>query len=385
MNPRGLYPYLPAFLALVVVAFLDSPSNDKFQFWYAGHLVATGRSPYDTAAWADASSFGPQAALVARNCADAASASCRWIYVPWLAWLYAPFGLLDPAVGMLAISAVLLVASATGVVLIGREAGLRGPQAMVFGLCAALCAPYVWNTFLGHFGALELIGAALASAALRARRAGALVAGGVLLSLKPHLFLVLIPAAAAWLATRRTWRVLAIAGASLGLLALVGIASDARFVAALGAAGEKASGLVLPTTWSLAARTPPSFVVVALALVAVAALAAWIVVRSRPAPLAFVGVSMALSLVVAPYLHLYDHVVLLPAVAAAIAAWQVAGGGGRYVGWAIAVGFVVVEWIAFLGGPHGDEPAWTALIPILVLVALAASVSRGRAALGAQV
>jgi hypothetical protein len=39
---RSALPYLPAGIALGIVASLVSPLNDRFQFWYAGHLVATG-------------------------------------------------------------------------------------------------------------------------------------------------------------------------------------------------------------------------------------------------------------------------------------------------------------------------------------------------------
>ena len=363
MSGRGVLPYLPAFLVLLVVGFLDSPSNDKFQFWYAGHLVATGRSPYDTAAWADAGRYGSPAALVAHNCADPASASCRWVYVPWTAWIYAPFGLLDPAVGMLAMSAVLLVASAIALVLLSREAGLRGPQITVFTLAAAASAPYVWNTFLGHFGALELVSAALTAVGLRLRRSRALIPGGALLSLKPHLFFVLIPAVAAWLAARRAWRVIAVTAAALGTLAAIGVASDARFLSALGTAGDKAGALTLPTTWSFAAGTALSFPLVAAVLIAVATIGASVTLRIDRAPLTLVATTTALSLVVAPYIHLYDHVMLLPAMA-----WCAARG---YLGWIVCATFVAVEWLLFLQGPHGDEPAITALVPVGVLVALA--------------
>ena len=62
---------------------------------------------------------------------------------------------------------------------------------------------------------------------------------------------------------------------------------------------------------------------------------------------------------------------LIPLVAAALAIAQRAPDARRYLGWAVAAGFVLVEWIAFLMGPHGDEPAATALIPIATLVAVA--------------
>jgi hypothetical protein len=75
--------------------------------------------------------------------------------------------------------------------------------------------------------------------------------------------------------------------------------------------------------------------------------------------------------------HLYDFVLLLPAIATAIALLDRRGPVWRMTGWVIVgFGFVAATWVAFLAGPHGDEPAAAALIPVGTLMMLAI-VARG--------
>jgi len=75
--------------------------------------------------------------------------------------------------------------------------------------------------------------------------------------------------------------------------------------------------------------------------------------------------------VVTPYAHLYDYLLLAPAIAVAIAAVEHRG----YVSRSLALvayggGFFVLTWIAFLVGPHGDESPVNALIPPAALAGL---------------
>jgi hypothetical protein len=85
----------------------------------------------------------------------------------------------------------------------------------------------------------------------------------------------------------------------------------------------------------------------------------------------FIAASLAVSLVLTPYAHLYDYVLLSPAVAVSIALTDQVG-RARIFGWlGFGGGFVALTWLAFLLGPHGDEPAFSALIPVAALVALA--------------
>jgi len=46
----------------------------------------------------------------------------------------------------------------------------------------------------------------------------------------------------------------------------------------------------------------------------------------------------------------------------------------RHAAWSAVLGFVLLTWYAYLLGPHGDEPPFTALIPLAALAALALAV-----------
>jgi len=378
---KGALPNLPAAIALGIVANLVSPLNDRFQFWYAGHLVASGGSPYDQSAWAAAAvRYGDAAALVALNCRNAGSPECAWAYPPWTAWLFAPFGLLDPDPGIHLLAWSLIACGAISVVLLTRAAALSGPSTMVVALVAVTSAPFVWDSFVGHFEPVLVIGALLVARALRDGRAVPLVAGAILLSLKPHLIVALVALVVGILIARRSWRALGATSAVAVGLALIGILREPASVAALAGSAAKTS-IVLPTTWSFAARAAPTVApLVALSLVAISVAAAWLAVRAAPPDLrdlTLVAAGLALSLAVTPYAHLYDDVLLLPAIATAIALLDRRGSAPRIAGWvAVGLGFVALTWLTFLAGPHGDEPAAAALIPILALLMLAV-VTRG--------
>jgi len=371
---ESLLPYLPAAMVLAFVTALDSPVNDKFQFWYAGHLVATGASPFDPAQWAGLDRFGPLAVLTAHNCAVPAGASCLWIYPPWTAWLLVPFGVFSPGAGIALFTVVQAIVMFAAFVALSQEAGLRGPSRLVVTLGAALSAPVVWNQLLGQVGALELAGGVLVARGLQARAALPFIAGAVLLSIKAHLFLALVPLAVALLVRWRAWRLLATSAASLGVLVVAGALIEPGWITALGRAGQKGAGLVLPTVWSFADRVTPQLAPLTIAVVIALGIAATaLAYRAAPRdawPLVFVSGAIGLSLLVAPYAHLYDQIVLLLAVAAIV---TVLPDVRRYAAWSVVLGFVLLTWYAYLLGPHGDEPPFTALIPLAVLIALAAT------------
>jgi hypothetical protein len=368
----SLLPYLPAAMVLAYVTALNSPVNDKFQFWYAGHLVASGASPFDPAQWAGLSRFGPLAVLTAFNCAVPDGASCLWIYPPWTAWLMVPIGALPSDLGIAAFTIAQAVVMLVAFVTLTREAGIRGPSRLVLTLGAALSAPVVWNQLLGQIGALELAGGVLVARGLRTRGPTSFISGAVLLSIKAHLFLALIPLAVALLVRWRAWRLLTASAISLGALILAGALLEPGWLMALGRAGQKGAGLVLPTVWSFADRVTPSLAPLTVAVVFALGIAATVVAfRAAPRdawPLVFVSGAIGLSLLVAPYAHLYDHIMLLLAVAAIVV---VTREERRYAAWSVVLGFVLLTWYAYLLGPHGDEPPFTALIPLVVLGALA--------------
>lgn len=67
---RALAPYAIPLLMLVIEWPLLSPVRalaDHFQFWAAGHIIATGGSPYDRSAWEAAATYGSIPDGVAMN------------------------------------------------------------------------------------------------------------------------------------------------------------------------------------------------------------------------------------------------------------------------------------------------------------------------------
>ena len=376
-------PLVPALALLVWVGTLVSPANDRFQFWYAGHLVATGHSPYDQSAWASAGPlYGDAAALVARNCPDPHALACLWAYPPWTAWLFVPFGILPPYLGMPLLASFLLLSAAIAIVVLTRAVAASPASAMVTSLATVVAAPFVWDSLLGHFEPLELIGAVLLAKGLRDSQARGTVSGALLLALKPHLFLALAPLVLGYLVATRAWRVLWITSMSLAALAALGLWREPAALAMI-AAGAAKSGLTLPTTWSFAERVAgPMSPLVAFALLAASVACAWIAYRAAPRQrrhLVMVAGACGLSLAVAPYLHLYDHVLLALPIGTAIGLADTAAPRERRLWWLVlSLGFMTVTWLAFLAGPHGDEPSWVALIPLLALAGLAAASMRAR-------
>lgn len=120
--------------------------------------------------------------------------------------------------------------------------------------------------------------------------------------------------------------------------------------------------------------TPEAAPATIFATLAVSAAAACISVRATPMRLrqmVLVAVAIALSLAVAPYQHLYDHVLLLPCVAVIVSVTDGVGRPMRFAGWATVIVLFALGWWAFLSGPRGDEPPALSLLPMITLVALA--------------
>ena len=358
------------------VGLLAAPAaNDFFQFWWAGHLIATGRSPYDRAAWTAALAFGPAAGSVARNCVVPDAAACLWIYPPWTAWLFAPTGALDPVAGIAIQRIALGSALAIGGALWLRVARATERAAGPLLIALAACAPYVRDTLTGHFEGLLLIGLALIAIGLRDRRTWPVVAGVLLLALKPHLSLALGPLVLVWLISTRTYRTLAIVTVALAGLVVGGFASDLLAWPALLGRSVAKQELASSTTWGFASATGAAAapaIAAAVLLVAIAALA--VIWRGPRAAVDVVAAGAALSLAVAPYAQSYDMVLLVPAVAVAFASLRRAA---AVVGAAL---LVAITWTTYVLELSGDPRAFAGLLPVIVLVLLASRVRQRRAA-----
>ena len=323
----AILAFLPALLvciALWPVARPAAGAGDTFQFWYAGHLAVTGSSAYDQAAWhAAGATYGPLAENVARNCDDPDAVVCVWAYPPLTAWLFAPFGALPIAAGLLALNSFVLATLLAGgiavVVLFGPRA--PGPRALVLATAAA-GHPFVIDIRAGHFVGLLLLMLAAIAWGLRERRTWPIAAGAIGLALKPHIAIGVAIAVATVLAARGAWRTI---GSIVTALTIVGGLALLRSPEAIGAIlsrGGAKAGIAWSTTFAFAeAMRAPALALAVIGIMALGASAAairWAAAERRQ--VAIVAVAAALSLVVTPYAQPYDFLFALPAFAAAAAA-----------------------------------------------------------------
>ncbi len=390
---RKVAPYLVP-LALTGLAWpLLSPSpavGDNFQFWLAGHMVATGHSPYDRAAWEAATGYGSTPGGVAANTVplNLLITHAVWLYPPQTAFLFVPFGLLPFEAGVPLLHVFVLATALVGVSVAAAAVGLTGARLAMFLALATVSQPFVISVRNGHPIGIIVLGAALAYVGVRDRRAFTFAAGVVLLSLKPQLVIPFGIGLLVWLAIHRRWRAIAIAAvAVIAVMLPPELLNPFPFADIVSAAGDRIRA-DLSTTAALA-RDLGDGVLLAAALTATAAIACAIAVRwSRPEarPRVLFAASLLLSLVLLPYSHDYDLLLCLPAGAAALAI----GAGARRASITVLVSIAIflVPWLLFyawpllgqgdrryLGGPLGGVP-----LIFTYLLALVAWSSRGETA-----
>lgn len=321
---RMLAPYMPVAVLLSVLWPVARPIEgvgDAFQFWLAGHLVATGGSAYDRVAWGEAGArYGPVAANVAAVCVDASAASCDFVYPPAMTWLLAPFGSAPPALGLPLIQTFAIVVGIAGVALAIRVFGPAGAGARALVLATVVAShAFVYDVHVSHFLGLTLLGVAGAAIALRDGRTWPLAISALVLSLTPHLVVALAPAVLVMLVARRRWRAIATTSAALFAVVAVGAVLDPQaYPALLARAGGKLA-FAWATPWALATMLLPAAPAVAFsALLVPAALAGGVIVRTAPSrrrEVAAIAVAAALSLAVTPYAQPYDMLLLVPTLA----------------------------------------------------------------------
>ena len=323
---KALWPYAPPLAVVIAEWGLLSPVPalaDHFQFWAAGHMIATGQSPYARAAWEAAAAYGPLPDGVAVNTVigNLRLTDAVWVYPPQMAILFAPLGALPLAVGVPLLHLAVLLSAVAGVVLAARAAGLAGAP-LAFALTAtAVSQPFVITVRDGHPIGLVLVGSALAYLGIRDRRVWPVAAGALLISIKPHIAIAFGVAVLLVLLRRRDARTLAIT--ALALLAVTGAAElrDPFPFAQLSGATTERLALDLSSTGALA-RDLGGGIGLTAALALASLIAAAMAVRRAPADhrgaMAF-GASLLLSLVIAPYVHDYDQLLVLPAAFVALA------------------------------------------------------------------
>lgn len=355
--------------------------GDWFQFWFAGHLVATGQSPYDPAAIAYAEhAYGPIANGFAANTFNGIDPVRHlWLYPPWVNVALAPFGALPLEIGITLLHVLFVVVAIAAIVLTMRLA--RPASAWVTALVLAVGAaamPFVLATRTGHYTAVVLCGVLLLADGWRRDSAWRVALGAVLVALKPHLFLVLALAALVALIARRRWRVLGVTAGALLVLVVVGeIISPIPLETFTSNVGTKAT-LDVATIWVLASLVAPAFAfALGLVIAAGAAALAWRAVTRADAalrPTMFIAATAALSLAVAPYAQTYDQLALLPATALAMVGAEgqpplrraaVLGGG--------VIAMVALAWVTYFASFLLGTQAWGALVPLATLVVLAVS------------
>ncbi|MDQ6858199.1 MAG: glycosyltransferase 87 family protein [Chloroflexota bacterium] len=392
-----VWPYAPALLVLISEWRLIWPVPalvDHFQFWSAGHAVATGQSPYDRATWEAAAAYGPVPGGIAVNTVieNLRHTSFVWPYPPQSAFLFAPFGALPLEIGIPAMHAVVLVAAAASVTIAARIVGLDGVRLAVGLLLAALSQPFIVGVRAGHPIGIFVLALLACFVGLRDRRLPLLIGGVIILSTKPQLGIALGVFALGVLISRRDWGAI---GAIVATLVTVTFAANLRspfpLAQLLGTGGEWLS-VDLSTAWGLSrdlgGGTELSFLLIASAVASVI-----VAVRIASGGLRnsfLLGGLMALSLAVTPYAHDYDMLLLLPA------AFVVVASSPRPRVWSVGIGLLLIlalPWLLFMwwpllgqgarvyqGGPLGALPLITAwAMPVAAwITARHATVTRPR-------
>jgi hypothetical protein len=385
---RRLGVYIPFVLVLLIFApvVLQQTHGDAFQFWYAGHLALTRVSVYDQGAWYEASArYAGLAGDVAINCPTPDSTDCLWLYPPWTALAFIPFGALSPEVGVPLLRLVVAIVTVGSMLLSvrivswGSSAGL----AFALGTLAAL-QPVQLALTNSQFDGLLVVAAFLAWRAMQERIDRPLIPAVAASLLKPHLLIGFGAVIVGALARARRFRALALAiGVAIGLV-LIGLALDPPPIASLlQRAGSKAQANNA-TIWALGEFLLPDrgLVVAALLIVAAAAAFAVAVARTRgnDRDAVLVAGGLALSRAVAPYAHTYDDLLLMPAIAATLAFAQRSGTAIRTLAQVATVLVVLMlSWAAYLLVSGAGLQAVSAVTSVLVLCLLAFSLLGRRA------
>lgn len=394
-----LLAYLPLAAALVLTTTAHSTRpylGDHITFWYAGNLVATGRSPYDITAWREAAEqFGEDAGGAAVNAMrkTVAESEAVWVYPPWTAYLFVPVGLLPPDLGTAALHAVLLASAIAAIALLAEALPWRSRAALALAaLLLVTWLPLVLSIRTGHLGALLLLGVALVTLGLRRGSAPAIIVGSLLLFIKPQITVLFAVVVAGRLASdhhgRRT------AAAVAAVLAVVALAAVARDPSAMGALesaiesethGQGYRHFQSASLWALGPNVPAAIAVVVppLALAAAAVLGI-LTVRSSTRAMrsnAVVAVALVLSPMILPYVHVYDFVVLAPALLLSVFFAESATdrrGPALVICTLVAAVLPVTIYVLFIAG---ILPVQTALmaVPLMTLATLAFSATAAEA------
>ena len=259
---RGARAHL-AWLAPLVVLILEAPLlwplphvGDWFYLWFAGHIVATGGSPFDIASWIPATrDYGVLAGGIAHNSIAgqdlSLATSDRWLWPPIVAFLLAPFGALPLWLGVPLLHLATIAMCVASALLLVRT--LLPPPSRPLALALLIAsAPAVEVMRAGNPAAFLLPGIALTYAALRTPSAVPLAAGALGIFVRWSLFpLAALGTAVAFL-RRGAWRPLAVAATALVVIEVAAYALTPFSPAALLDARSMPATQDNASTWHLA-------------------------------------------------------------------------------------------------------------------------------------
>jgi Glycosyltransferase family 87 len=379
MKVRPL-PYLPFALITLVMAPVGWPGRadvgDDYVFWAAGRIIVAGGSPYDGAAWQTASVGTPGATNVLSGM-SVESLGTLWLYPPWTAAMFAPFGLLPKEVGVPLIHLALLLCSISAVALLVRSLELRSPWTVALALAiGASFMPLVLASHVGHFSALLVIGTLLVARGLGGRTLS-LIAGAIVLSTKPHLFVVFAVLLAEELIRTHRWRQMVPPVGAVGALAVISFVRYPLPIDQFLRASAIKSNFDLATTVQLAQHlgATDSLALVVMGLVVVVTsfglgFASSVRGGRRFGEWPLVSRALVISLIASPYVQVWDHAVVLPALVLSVAATAGARPAGR-IGILVAVVAIAIgAWVAFFAGFVLDTQTPSALVPITAAAVL---------------
>lgn len=371
--PLGL---VVGFLILLPVWWPGAFTGDHLIFWAAGHSIVTGGSPYERDMWVALAHSYPGPHLE-----DLTSSGHEiWVYPPWTAFLFVPFGLLPLDLGLWALHAAYVAASIAATVLLINMASWRAASSRTLAaLLAITFQPLVIAAQWGQFTSWTLLGVVLAIAGLRRMNAGPLTFGAILAVAKPQYAALPGLAVAAALVRRRAWRALLIVAGALMAMAIVTLALQPRALEAVTAgAGQRAGAFAsFPTSWGLARLLAPEgwLLVVAVLLtigVAASVLAVWSGTREQRDEV-LVCAALALGVVLTPYALIYEHALLLPALVSAASAADRCDSRARA---SILTGLVLLcalAWFTFIFSKLFATHALLGFVPVTTIALFGAA------------
>ncbi|MDQ2952798.1 MAG: DUF2029 domain-containing protein [Chloroflexota bacterium] len=387
-----LVTYVPFALLLAALAPLLWPQDgvgDTFRFWYAGHIVASGGSPYDQSLWAAAGAYGGLATDVSSTCAPTPyEPACLWAYPPITALVFLPFGLLDVRIGLNLLAAFLFFLGVGGVVAVGQWMRALSPWTRALALCACIVShAFVFDVHAGHFEGFGLIGIVAVTSGIATRRTGPVALGAVLLSLKPHLYLGIAAAAFIMLLARRDWRTLGWTAAAVAATNGIALIRYPEAVSAVLGRTENVIGLGWATAWSFGANVLPELPVMGIVIVySIAALGYAAVLRFAPADRrtdATLVASGALGLTISPYVQPYDLLLLFPAFALSMTLVERGVRSGRTTFLLIIAAILAAGgWIAVVHDLRSANPALPGILPVVALIVFGAAAWNARVGRG---